>query len=140
MSWEDECSSLTDVHHEVIVVRHYSKRADVDRKDRCQLRHSLEHPFLAVRIVAPRVLVIAPQPCAANATGNDVIVGSVVERDERLASVGRGTSCAAFPYGYIYSPARVTRVSKYLGDQLEISACPRVPIGFCVMARRNHSR
>lgn len=69
-----------------LVIRHHGERAYFYREDRCQLRQPLEHPVLAVRVIAARVLIEAPKPCAANTTSYDVIVGGVFQRDECLSA------------------------------------------------------
>src|SRR5690606_6323140 len=40
--------------------------------------------------------------CATDAAGDDVVVGSVVQRNQSLASVGHGTSCAHRERLHIY--------------------------------------
>src|SRR5512138_1976595 len=125
LSAELACSRLIDVHHQVIVVRHHSERRNLDREDRRQLLQSLEHPFLAMRIVASRVLVITPKPCPTHAPGDHVIVRSIGQRDEILARVGMAPPVPRSSHTYIFTPLGRTRVCKYLGVPLEIDACPR---------------
>src|SRR5512138_2361693 len=86
-------------------------------------------------VVAPCVLIEAPEPCAANASSDDVVVGRVLQADECLTRVGHGCS-----------PRTESSVSivQWMGSvdlcqsRREIRGCPRCARGSraCLEDRR----